>query len=39
VDNFLKLTTPELLKRIKELERANNILKEALGFFAKSLKR
>jgi transposase len=29
----------ELLKKIKELERANDILKEALGFFAKSRKK
>lgn len=29
----------EMLKRIKELERANEILKEAMGFFAKSRKR
>lgn len=29
----------ELLRKIKELERANEILKEALGFFAKSRKK
>lgn len=29
----------EMAKRIKELERANEILKEALGFFAKGRKR
>jgi len=29
----------QLIKRIKELERANNILKEALGFFVKSRKK
>ena len=29
----------ELLKKIKELERANDILKEAFGFFAKSPKK
>jgi transposase len=28
-----------LLKEIKELKRANDILKEALGFFAKSQKK
>jgi transposase len=28
-----------LMRRMKELERANDILKEALGFFAKSQKR
>lgn len=40
-----KLITPgteklvELEKEIKELKRANEILKEALGFFAKSQKK
>lgn len=29
----------QYLKQIKELEKANEILKEALGFFAKSRKR
>ena len=32
-------TEIQLLKKIKELERANDILKEALGFFAKSRKK
>ena len=31
--------TMALIKRIKELERANQILKEALGFFAVSQKK
>jgi len=29
----------QYMKKIKELERANSILKEALGFFAKSQKK
>lgn len=29
----------QFMKKIKELERANSILKEALGFFAKSQKK
>ena len=32
-------TEIQLMKKIKELERANEILKEALGFFAKSRKK
>jgi transposase len=32
-------TEVRLMKKIKELERANDILKEALGFFARSQKR
>jgi transposase len=40
-DKSIPLTPREvkLMKEIKELEKANEILKEALGFFAKSRKK